>query len=81
MLKKKIVKKNIQKRQQRTFFGLTLGMSSEYLSTRYDASVDRHMVAANSGTTRAAKDDIIISRDWPDRQLLVRVYVAPPRPD
>lgn len=36
-----------------TFFGRTLGMSNEYLSTRYD-SAGRHMVAAAARRTAAA---------------------------
>lgn len=38
-----------------TFLGLTLGMSSEYLSTRYD-SADRHMAAAAISHQTTADD-------------------------
>lgn len=41
--------------QSLTFLGWTLGMSSEYLSTRYD-SADGHMAAVAKTTTRETND-------------------------
>jgi hypothetical protein len=34
-----------------TFLGWTLGMSSEYLSTRYDSADDGHMAATKTATS------------------------------
>jgi len=41
--------------QSLTFLGCTLGMSSEYLSTRYD-SADGHMAAVAKTTTKETND-------------------------